>query len=116
VRSALQDLADGQADVDAYIALVPPEERRMPYQGTEIGGRLLAAGRAAEALIALERARPKRSAARTAYDDDLFPGGFPADNAWEETYIEATRGSVRISVCEACSVSPTIGCATVSDG
>jgi hypothetical protein len=92
VRSALQDLADGQADVDAYIALVPPEERRMPYQGTEIGGRLLAAGRAAEALIALERARPKRSAARTAYDDDLFPGGFPADNAWEETYIEALEG------------------------
>src|SRR3954466_8553123 len=89
VRSALQDLADGQADVDAYIALVPPEQRRMPYQATEIGRRLLAAGRAAEALAALERARPKRSAAKVAYDDDLFLDEFPADNTWEETYIEA---------------------------
>jgi hypothetical protein len=33
VRSALQALADGQSNVDAYIALVPPEERRMPHQG-----------------------------------------------------------------------------------
>ena len=52
VRSALQSLADGQSDVDAYIALVPPEERHMSYQGAEIGRRLLAAGRAAEAVSA----------------------------------------------------------------
>jgi hypothetical protein len=89
VRSALQALADGQGDVDGYIALVPPEERRMPHQGTEIGRRLLAAGRATEALAVLERARPKRGTAQTARDDDLFPTGFPSDNAWEETYIEA---------------------------
>nr|WP_241671404.1 DUF6880 family protein [Dankookia rubra] len=89
LRSALQTLADGQADVDAYIALVPPEERRMPHQGAEIGRRLLAAGRASEALAMLEGARPKRSATRGGRDDDLFLIGFPADNAWEETYIEA---------------------------
>jgi hypothetical protein len=93
VRSALQALADGQGDVDAYIALVPPEERRMPHQGTEIGRRLLAAGRATEALAVLERARPKRSTAQTARDDDLFPTGFPSDNAWEETYIEALEAT-----------------------
>src|SRR4051794_14856469 len=93
VRSALQALADGQGDVDAYIALVPPEERRMPHQGTEIGLRLLAAGRATEALAVLERARPKRSTAQTARDDDLFPTGFPSDNAWEETYIEALEAT-----------------------
>ena len=92
-RSALQALADGQADVDAYIALVPPEERRMPHQGTEIGRRLLAAGRATEALAVLERARPKRSAAKTARDDDLFPTGFPPGDAWEETYIEALEAT-----------------------
>jgi hypothetical protein len=89
LRSALQTLADGQGDVDAYVALVPLEERRMPHRGTEIGRRLLAAGRAAEALAMLEQARPKRSAAKTARDDDLFATGFPSDNAWEETYIEA---------------------------
>src|SRR3954470_3564413 len=71
LRSALQALADGQGDVDAYIALVPPEERRMPHQGTEIGRRLLAAGRATEALAMLEQARPRRSTTRAARDDDL---------------------------------------------
>src|SRR5271166_2369688 len=72
VRSALQALADGQLDVDAYIALVPPEERRLPHQSAEIGRRLLAAGRAAEALAVLERAKPKRSAVKATRDDDLY--------------------------------------------
>jgi hypothetical protein len=93
VRSALQALADGRSDVDAYIALVPPEERRMPHQGAEIGRRLLAAGRATEALTALERARPKRSAARAARDDDLYLLGLAADNEWEATYIEALEAT-----------------------
>ena len=56
-RRALQDIADGQADVDAYIALVPMTERSRPHTGAEIGRRLLAAGRAAEALAALEAAQ-----------------------------------------------------------
>ena len=60
VRHALQDIADGQADVDAYIALVSGEERCRPQIGAEIGRRLLAAGRTAEALAALEHARPKQ--------------------------------------------------------
>src|SRR3954451_20255370 len=85
VRSALQSLADGQSDVDAYIALVPPEERHMSYQGAEIGRRLLAAGRAVEALAVLERARPKRRAAKAAArDDDLYLVG--------EVYAEVGDG------------------------
>jgi hypothetical protein len=95
VRSALQALADGQSDVDAYIALVPPEERRMPHQGAEIGRRLLAAGRAADAIAALERARPKRSAAKAARDDDFYLVGLAADDAWEATYIEALEATGR---------------------
>ena len=93
LRSALQALADGQSDVDAYAALVPPEERRMPHQGAEIGRRLLAAGRAAEALAALERARPKRSAARAARDDELHLFGLSADSEWEGVYIEALEAA-----------------------
>src|SRR5690349_9236633 len=58
VRSALQDIADGQTDVDAYIALVPVQDRSRPQMGAEIGGRLLAAGRTIEALAAVENARP----------------------------------------------------------
>jgi hypothetical protein len=95
VRSALQALADGQSDVDAYVALVPPEERRMPHQGAEIGRRLLAAGRAADAIAALERARPKRSAAKAARDDDFYLVGLAADDAWEATYIEALEATGR---------------------
>ena len=96
VRSALQALADGRSDVDAYIALVPPEERRMPHQGAEIGRRLLAAGRAADAIAALERARPKRRAAKAARDDDdLYLIGPTADDAWEATYIEALEATGR---------------------
>ena len=93
VRSALQALADGKLDVDAYIALVPAEERRLPHQGAEIGRRLLAAGRAAEALAVLERAKPKRSAVKATRDDDLYLIGLAADNEWEETYIEALEAT-----------------------
>jgi hypothetical protein len=60
VRSALQDIADVQKDVDAYIALVPVQDRSRPHVGAEIGRRLLAAGRTIEALAALENARPNK--------------------------------------------------------
>jgi hypothetical protein len=93
-RLALQALADGQSDVDAYIALVPMEERRLPSQAAAIGHRLLAAGRADEALAVLERAKPKHWAATAAYDDDeLYLLGHSFDDKWEETYIEALEAA-----------------------
>lgn len=93
-RLALQALADGRSDVDAYIALVPLEERRLPFQAAEIGRRLLAAGRAAEALAVLEQAKPKRRAAKGVPDDDeLYLIGHSADDEWEETYIEALEAT-----------------------
>jgi hypothetical protein len=89
-RRALQDIADGQADVDAYVALVPAAERARPHTGAEIGRRLLAAGRAAEALAALEASRPKQRAARARDDEDLYVSGYGnSGSAWEEAYIEA---------------------------
>ena len=92
-RRALQDIADGQADVDGYIALAPASERSNPHAGAEIGRRLLAAGRAAEALAALESARPKRQAVRAADHDALYLAGHGAHSAWEEAYIEALDGT-----------------------
>ena len=88
-RRALQDIADGQEDVDAYTALVPTADRSNPHIAAEIGRRLLAAGRAAEALAALEAARPKRRAVRARDEDDLYLAGYSADGAWEEAYIDA---------------------------
>ena len=88
-RRALQDIADGQGDVDAYIALVPAAGRNNPHTGAEIGRRLLAAGRAAEALAALEFARPKRRAVHATDDNALYLAGDGANSGWEEAYIEA---------------------------
>jgi hypothetical protein len=70
------------------------EERRLPFQAAAIGHRLLAAGRADEALAVLERAKPKRGAARAARDDDeLYLLGHSVDDEWEETYIEALEAT-----------------------
>ena len=91
-RRALQDIADGQEDVDGYIALVPATDRSKPHMAAEIGRRLLAAGRAAEALAMLESARPKRRPVR-ASDDALVLAGHGADSAWEQVYIETLDGT-----------------------
>jgi hypothetical protein len=67
----------------------------VPHTGAEIGRRLLAAGRAAEALDALEFARPKRPAVRATDHDDLYLAGFSGGAAWEEAYIEALDATGR---------------------
>ena len=90
VRRALQDLADGEGDVDAYIALVPSEERRRSAVAAEIGRRLLTAGRAEEAIAALEVATPKQQATRSHLDDDLHGLGWEGPSAdWESVYLDA---------------------------
>ncbi|ESQ83151.1 hypothetical protein AEAC466_14920 [Asticcacaulis sp. AC466] len=55
VRLALLAIADALGDVDAYIALQP--DPRLPDVAAHIADRLLKAGRAAEALTALDVAR-----------------------------------------------------------
>jgi hypothetical protein len=93
MRLALQEVADSQSDVDGYIALVPVEDRGRTHMGTEIGRRLLAAGRVAEALAALEKARPKQRGRHADDDDDddddLHLAIYGPDSTWEEVYIEA---------------------------
>jgi hypothetical protein len=86
LRSALQDLADGERDVDAFIALVPDEDRKRPTMAAEIGRRLLNAGRADEAVAVLEGATPKKRPGR----DDLMGLGWDGPDAdWESVYIDA---------------------------
>ncbi len=53
---ALKDIADAQGDVDAFIARHPPQARSLPAVATELATRLLAAGRAEEALATLDSA------------------------------------------------------------
>ena len=56
VSMALQDIADAQGDVDGFIAQYEPESRKVPKIAAEIAQRLLAAGRAGDALGFIERA------------------------------------------------------------
>src|SRR3954454_1490104 len=88
LRAVLQDIADVEGDVDAYIALVPASARQQPGVAAEIGHRLLKAGRPQEALAALEPAAPKQ---RGSYlkDDLYYPGYEGPWPEWEEAYLEA---------------------------
>ena len=54
VRIALQEIADAQGDVDAYIAQQPEQTRKAPLVAADIAKRLLTAGRAEEALTVLD--------------------------------------------------------------
>jgi len=56
VRMALKDIADAMGDVDTFIAQYESETRKVPKIAAEIAARLLAAGRAEDALGFIERA------------------------------------------------------------
>jgi hypothetical protein len=74
-RFALEQLADAQGDVDGYIAQQPLEARAVPRVAASIARRLLSAGRAGEALNALDQA-------------DLAKTGWIPEE-WEDARIEA---------------------------
>lgn len=83
VKSALQDIADAEGDVDGFIAQYDARARQVPTIAAEIAGRLLAAGRAADALAALEAARPRERGAPD-LDEQLLGG---ADFDWVDARI-----------------------------
>jgi hypothetical protein len=89
VRGALQDLADGERDVDAYIELVPVGDRSRSAVAAGIGRRLLDAGRAAEAVTVLEAATPKKRTGRSDLDDLMGFGWDGPDADWESVYLDA---------------------------
>ncbi|HEX2940799.1 MAG TPA: hypothetical protein VHO91_07105, partial [Rhodopila sp.] len=74
IKLALQNIADAQGDVDAYIAQYEPKVRQVPKIAAKIAKRLLAAGRAEEAWQAIESTE-RRS------------GGW-LDFEWDDTRIE----------------------------
>ncbi|MDZ4312059.1 MAG: hypothetical protein U1A24_16045 [Cypionkella sp.] len=61
VRMALKDIADAMGDVDAFIAQYDPATRKVPKIAAEIAARLLATGRAGDALGFVERAEVDKS-------------------------------------------------------
>ena len=77
VRSILRDVADTEGDVDAYIAQHDAETRKVREVAAGIARRLLKAGRAEEALAALDDAG-------TDHGDWI-----PRDFDWEDARIDA---------------------------
>jgi hypothetical protein len=59
LQRALQDIADGEGDVDAYMAHESAASRKLPKVAAAIASRLLAAGRAEEAHAVLEAGSPE---------------------------------------------------------
>ncbi|WP_419317135.1 DUF6880 family protein [Caulobacter sp. ErkDOM-E] len=94
VRDALRRLADINGDVEAFIATFSETQRRFPAIAAEIGRRLLAVGKAGEALAALEAAaatvKPHGLLSVRAEPDD------PVERAaWEDVYLEALQANGR---------------------
>lgn len=60
IRLALQEIADAQGDVDAFIGQYDEKTRKVPKIAAEIARRLLTAGRSEEALQTIEAANDIR--------------------------------------------------------
>jgi hypothetical protein len=74
IRLALQQIADAQGDVDAFIAQQSEKAKTVPRVAAEIAQRLLEAGRAQEAWTALNAVDEKR------------PGWIPFE--WEQVRLD----------------------------
>lgn len=88
VRSALQEIADAQGDVDAFIRQFDETARKSPRIAAEIGLRLVSAGRAEEALAVIEAVAPRRRA---------VPNWIDLGEGAEETVLE----DVQVAALEA---------------
>jgi hypothetical protein len=74
LRRAVQQISDAMGDIEGYIATWSRTDLADPYVGAQVAGRLIRAGRVAEAIAALETSRPK-AGVRT-------PGSLDWDRAW----------------------------------
>lgn len=76
-RIALQDIADAQGDVDGFIEQYDEETRKLPRVSAQIAQRLLAAGRAEQALQMLDASSQRDATYSPWYDFE-----------WEDTRIK----------------------------
>jgi len=88
VNTALKDIADAQGDVDGFIAQHDPEARKRPGVAAKIARRLVAKGRAADALEFIER---------TEIPDDPW-----ISLDWEDAQIEVLEALGRSEDAQGC--------------
>lgn len=93
LRRALQDIADHEGDIDAFIR--HETGRRSPPRAAAIATRLLAAGRAEEALTFLKKGAPAEPSARDLEERWAFSleevGAGDWDRAWVAALLAAGR-------------------------
>lgn len=85
-KDALRRLADASGDVDAFEATFAPDLRRTPLVSAEIARRLLAAGRAEDALATLQSGAPGEQRGR-------HQSSREERAAWEEVMLEALEAT-----------------------
>lgn len=88
IARTLREMADGEDDVDAFIALTPLKVQQTPRGAAGIARRLLTAGRAQEAMNALQKGAPNEDAVAT---HDLWIDGHHGHfghSEWEDVYID----------------------------
>lgn len=85
-KDALRRLADASGDVDAFEATFAPELRKTPLVSAEIARRLLAAGRAEDALATLQAGAPSDKAGR-------HQSTLEERSGWEEAMLEALEAT-----------------------
>lgn len=88
IARTLREMADGEDDVDAFIALTPLKAQQTPRGAAGIARRLLTAGRAQEAMVALQKGVPNEETVTT---HDLWIDGYHGyfgHSEWEDVYID----------------------------
>jgi len=93
LRRALQDVADHEGDIDAFIA--HETGRRSPQRAAAIATRLLAAGRAEEALAALEAGAPTEPSARDLEERWAFSLEEVGAGDWDRAWVAALLATGR---------------------
>jgi hypothetical protein len=93
LHRALQDIADHEGDVAAFIA--HEIGRRSPHGAAAIATRLLAAGRADEALVVLKEGAPAEPSTRDLADEWAFSLLGAGADAWDRAWIAALLATGR---------------------
>lgn len=94
LRRALQDIADHEGDVDAFIK--HESDRHSPPRAAAVATRLLAAGRAEEALCALEGGAPAEHSACDLEETWTFGSAGGGEDAWNQAWVAALLAAGRV--------------------
>lgn len=102
LKRVLQDIADQQDDVDAFIAQESEASQKVPLIAAAIGRRLLQAGRNTEALEILQAAPRQETPSIEDLDEDLlYTRADVGPDDWGDVWVEALLANHRPNEAQA---------------